>query len=81
MDEQEPDWPAKQHLDWCKTRALEYLDRGDLPNAVSSMTSDLNKHPETRMSADSIRQTMGIRYAMEGDERGVRRWIEGFKVV
>lgn len=37
-----------EHLQWCKQRALEYVDRGDLPTAYASMVSDLGKHPETR---------------------------------
>lgn len=36
-----------EHLQWCKERALEYVDAGDLNNAFASMTSDLTKHPET----------------------------------
>jgi hypothetical protein len=38
----------QEHLDWCKKRALEYVDRGDMKNAYASMVSDLNKHEETR---------------------------------
>ena len=37
----------KEHLDWCKKRALKYVDSGDLDQALSSMISDLGKHPET----------------------------------
>jgi hypothetical protein len=37
----------QEHLEWCKKRAHEYLDNGDVPNAYASMASDLNKHPET----------------------------------
>jgi len=37
----------EEHLKWCKQRALEYVDMGDLNQAWASMTSDLNKHPET----------------------------------
>lgn len=36
-----------EHLAWCKQRALEYVDAGDLQNAYASMASDLGKHPET----------------------------------
>jgi hypothetical protein len=36
------------HLAWCKKRALEYVDTNDLPQAFSSMASDLGKHPETK---------------------------------
>jgi hypothetical protein len=34
-----------EHLQWCKDRAIQYVDEGDVQNA--SLTSDLNKHPET----------------------------------
>ena len=37
----------QEHLAWCKQRALEYVDNGDLTNAYASMASDLRKHPET----------------------------------
>ena len=36
-----------EHLAWCKERALEYCDRGDTENALTSMFSDLGKHKET----------------------------------
>lgn len=36
-----------KHVEWCKKRALEYVDEGDLTNALASMGSDLNKHEET----------------------------------
>ncbi len=36
-----------EHLEWCKKRALEYVNNGDLQNAYASMAFDLNKHPET----------------------------------
>lgn len=38
---------AVAHVAWCKQRALEYVDAGDLPNAFASLVSDLNKHPAT----------------------------------
>ncbi len=38
----------QEHLDWCKQRALEYIDRGDVVNGITSMCSDLEKHDETR---------------------------------
>ena len=37
-----------EHLAWCKERAHEYLARGDVLNAMTSMGSDLTKHPETK---------------------------------
>lgn len=36
-----------EHLAWCKQRALEYVEAGDVNQAFSSMASDLGKHPET----------------------------------
>jgi hypothetical protein len=38
----------QEHLDWAKQRALEYVERGDIPQAITSIGSDLEKHPETR---------------------------------
>lgn len=37
-----------EHLEWCKKRALEYVDMGDCNQAIASMLSDLNKHKETQ---------------------------------
>ena len=36
-----------EHLEWCKRRALEYVEAGELPHAFTSMGFDLSKHPET----------------------------------
>ncbi len=38
----------EEHLQWCKDRALEYVDMGDLGQAFASMASDLTKHEETK---------------------------------
>jgi hypothetical protein len=37
-----------EHLAWAKERALEYADRGDVAQAMASLGSDLNKHPDTK---------------------------------
>lgn len=65
------------HLTWCKGRALAYLYDGDLPNAVSSMISDLRKHPETEEMA-GVFTISGLVACGSGNTNGVRRWIEGF---
>jgi hypothetical protein len=65
-----------EHLAWCKKRALEYLDAGDLNNAVTSMLSDLSKHPELR-GIGSKMGMIGI-FAVKEGPRAVRRFIEGF---
>jgi hypothetical protein len=62
---------------WSKQHALEYVDSGCLLEAISSMGSDLGRHPETKM--DSFLLMAGAMYALDGDVDGVRRWIEGFR--
>jgi hypothetical protein len=68
----------KEHLDWCKKRAHEYLDKGDVQNAVASMMSDLQKHPETATHAGSILDAIGLQAAISGDAQAARRYIDGF---
>lgn len=68
-----------EHLEWCKKRALEYLDAGDLNNAFTSMLSDLNKHPELENHPGKL---IGVGFMMLpgwiSNERELRRWIVGF---
>lgn len=65
-----------KHLHWCKTRAFEYLDRGDIPNAIASFASDMQKHDETK---DHVALEMLPMMVVMGDgEREIRRFIEGF---
>lgn len=66
-----------EHLEWCKRQALEYADKGDLLNAVTSMGSDLDKHPELGCNAHLL--MLGAMRAQNGDYWGVRKWIEGFR--
>ncbi len=67
----------QEHLDWCKKRALEYLDRGNVMEAIASMMSDMEKHPETK-SNNPFLNAMGLAAAASGDEREARRFIVGF---
>jgi hypothetical protein len=67
-----------EHLAWCKQRALEYADRGDMANAIASMGSDLNKHPETENHA-AMQLMMMMAMAGQFDRPGeLRKFIEGF---
>lgn len=68
----------QEHLDWCKKRAHEYLDRGDVENAVASMMSDLNKHPETAMKDGGTLGMLGLMAAASGDVHEAKRFIDGF---
>lgn len=65
-----------EHMAFCKKRALQYLDAGDLPGAAASMASDLMKHRETIPPAEVM--FLGALEAQSGDPDRVRRWIEGF---
>ena len=38
-------------MQWCKNRALQYVDLGDIDQAMASILSDLRKHPETQKHA------------------------------
>lgn len=71
----------EEHLEWCKQRAREYLDRGELAEAVASMGSDMDKHPETRMAGDKMGTLIYVAMfrITEGDVQGVRDWVEGFR--
>jgi hypothetical protein len=67
-----------EHLAWCKLRALDYADVGDLAGAMASMGSDLNKHPDTKGH-------LGIELMMLEALSGrliapaeIRKFIEGF---
>lgn len=67
-----------EHMAWCKKRALEYLDKGDVTNAVTSMLSDLRKHPETE-GVGAMLGMMGLMAAQSGNMQEARRFIEGFR--
>jgi hypothetical protein len=65
-----------EHMAWCKRRALEYVNVGDGRNAITSMMSDLGKHPETaKFQEISLILMMGVDYR---NMDSVRRFIEGF---
>ena len=69
----------EEHLVWCKKRAHEYLDRGDTANAIASMMSDMNKHPETAFKKDGgILGMLGLMAVQSGDINEARRYIDGF---
>lgn len=71
----------EEHLNWCKDRALRYVDvHDDLDQAVASMRSDLSKHSETReLLSDPYRILLGMQHVLNCDAPGVRKWIEGFR--
>ena len=63
--------PREQHLEWCKKRALAYVDQGYLQEALNSMRSDLAKHPKTAALG-------GMAFGDLTTSGQVREFIEGF---
>jgi hypothetical protein len=66
-----------EHPEWGKKRAREYLDAGELSNAVASMGSDLAKHPELKPNPHLL--LLGTMRVLDGDPAAVRAWVEGFR--
>lgn len=67
-----------EHLQWCKDRALGYVDRNDLTNAYASMCSDLGKHEET---AGHLAINLGMGLMVTGKlntQEEMRKFIEDF---
>lgn len=56
-----------EHIRWCKQHAREYVNEGDLSQAVASMISDLGKHPET--AGLLYLAAKGLNAAARGDRR------------
>ena len=70
----------KQHLAWAKQRALEYVAAGDLASAISSMLSDIRKHPEWDEKPELL-QLMAedaMLFQLPRGAAAVRDWIEGW---
>lgn len=69
-----------EHLQWCKERALEYVENGDNVQALASFRSDLTKHPGTQSSID-ICDRLGVGLAMMGQLQSaeqMRKFINDF---
>jgi predicted YcjX-like family ATPase len=65
-------------MQWCKQRALEYLQPGPYfspSDAIASMLSDLGKHEETRELLGSPIVALAM---LSQDATSARRFIEGF---
>ena len=64
------------HLQWCKDRANEYLDRHEIADGITSMMSDLGKHPET--AVPPVIGMLGLKAVMDNDLEAARRFVDGF---
>lgn len=67
-----------EHMQWCKDRALEYVDINDLDQAMASMLSDLGKHDETRQHPTRELMVMMKLGGHLSTQAEMRKFIEGF---
>jgi len=67
-----------EHLQWCKDRAIEYIDAGDLDQAFASFNSDMRKHSETdNHSALELGFMLLFNNHLDTTAK-MRKWILGF---
>ncbi len=58
---------------------MEYVNAGDLQQAVTSMLSDLSKHEETAAASQGVCAQIGMMELMRGPTReGIEKYIKGF---
>ena len=69
-----------EHLAWAKGRALEYVQIGDLDQAITSMASDLTKHSawDTPGAHSSIAFLVLAAHMGRKTTASVTKWINGF---
>ncbi len=69
----------QEHLDWCKTRAIEEMDYSGKPSdAVVSMMSDLRKHPDTSSETLQSLCTMMLMGGQIKTRQDAVKFINGF---
>ena len=66
------------HLQWCKDRALKYVQQEDWNRAIESMMSDLGKHPETKLTPAEQQVLLTPILFMQTEEQKLIEWINGF---
>jgi len=68
----------EDHLKWCKQRALQYLECGNITNAWASIASDLQKHSETAGHSGLMLGTMQMMAGGLSSVPEMKKFIEGF---
>ena len=71
------DIPRDKYVERCKQRAFDYLDRGDLKNAVSSFVNDMDARPDCELPHHLA--ALGVTLWMGKDAQGWKALIEDFK--
>ena len=67
---------VQEHVQWARRRAHDYVDRGNLTQAVASMTSDLGKHEDTAMGMQGCLLAYMLLQNPDDPEQ-IREWIDG----
>ena len=71
------DLPRHKYVERCKQRAFDYLDRGDLKNAVASFVSNMSARPDCELP-DHL-AALGVLLLTGNDVLGWRTLIEGIR--
>jgi hypothetical protein len=71
------DMPRDRYVERCKQRAFDYLDRGDLKDAVASFVSNMNARPDCELPHHLA--ALGVLLLMRNDALGWKALIEEFR--
>ena len=71
------DVPRDLYVERCKQRALDYLARGDLKNAVSSFVNNMDARPDCELPHHLVE--LGVLLWMSKDVQGWKVLIEDIK--
>ncbi len=69
--------PRDKYVERCKQRAFDYLDQGDLRNAVTSFVSNMSARPDCELP--HYMAALGVALLMSNDALGWRALIEGLR--
>jgi len=72
------DMDRVEHLQWCKDRAMEYLDHGNLQQAFASFNSDMAKHEETAKHSALKLGSMLFANGQLDTVAKMKKWMLGF---
>ena len=71
------DMPRQEYVERGKQRAFDYLDQGDVRNAVASFVGSMNDRPDCRLPHHLA--ALGVLLLMANDALGWRTLIEGVR--
>ena len=71
------DVPRDKYVERCKQRAFDYLDRGELRNAVASFVDNMNARPDCELPHHLA--ALGDLLLMRNDATGWKALIEVFR--